>query len=421
MPRACVVGTGPAGLAVADVLLAAGVPVDLVDEQPRAGGNIGRAMTDAALGPMRRRPELGGGRYRPGHPVLSVSPAREVVVRGPQRIERERFDAVFLCTGASDGQLPRPGLRQAGVKTAGALQALLKGQDVVPEGRVVIAGAGPFLHVVAADLARAGARVTDVVDRVAVIAYTGLLAKSRGLIGNLIEFVRTQAFLRTRGVKVRFATEVVEMGPSTLHLGGGKSLGFDVLGLSDWFAPQTQLARTAGCTIGYSQLGRYFRVECDAYGRAGVPGIFVAGEGQGVRGAIHAGLSGRLAAIAWLVDQGRPAPDATALLARREQVIGFAEKLEMIMYPAAREIDASAIACPCERVPVAAVREAVAFGLEDLNSIKSVTRCGMGNCQGRYCEPVVCRLLEAAGRRPRAPLNQKTLVRPIPVGMLADG
>src|SRR5258708_1386611 len=138
MPRACIVGTGPAGLAVADLLLEAGVSVDLVDEQPRAGGNIGRASTDAAFGPIRRRLELNGRRFCPGQPVLSVSAGREVAIRGPQRIERDEFDAVFLCTGAYDGQLPRLGLRQAGVKTAGALQALLKGQDVIPEGRVVI-------------------------------------------------------------------------------------------------------------------------------------------------------------------------------------------------------------------------------------------------------------------------------------------
>jgi len=67
------------------------------------------------------------------------------------------------------------------------------------------------------------------------------------------------------------------------------------------------------------------------------------------------------------------------------------------------------------------VREAIAAGLADIGSLKIVTRCGMGNCQGRYCEPLLCRLFAAAGVEPRSPLTQKGLVRPVRVRDLVGG
>ena len=45
--RAAIVGAGPAGSAVSEILSASGIAHDLYDEQPRAGGNIGRRRFDA--------------------------------------------------------------------------------------------------------------------------------------------------------------------------------------------------------------------------------------------------------------------------------------------------------------------------------------------------------------------------------------
>jgi len=45
--KAAIVGAGPAGAAVSEILSRAGIAHDLYDEQPRAGGNIGRRRFDA--------------------------------------------------------------------------------------------------------------------------------------------------------------------------------------------------------------------------------------------------------------------------------------------------------------------------------------------------------------------------------------
>ena len=59
-------------------------------------------------------------------------------------------DALVLATGAHDRTLPFPGWDLPGVFTAGAAQALAKGERVAVGRRVLVAGAGPFLLPVAA-------------------------------------------------------------------------------------------------------------------------------------------------------------------------------------------------------------------------------------------------------------------------------
>lgn len=409
MSEVAIVGAGPAGAAASEVLSAAGVAHDLFDEQPRAGGNIGRRRFDAPQAPPEGDPFC---RFHAGARVLRVSPARDVEWDDGVALRRQAFDAVFLCAGAYDGMLPRPG-RFDTWSSAGALQALLKGQGIVPEGRVLIGGAGPFLHVVGADLARAGAQVAAVVDAMPLSAYAKLLPYARW--GGLKIMLSAQLALRRAGASLRFGARIEELHRNSAVLSDGTRVDFDHAGTSDFFAPQTQLARSAGCAQAWSAAGRYFFTTVDADYRSSTPGVFVCGEGAGVRGGEHARLSGLIAALAHL---GR---DRAAYRRRARRLARFGLALEAAMYRREPRAADGAWACVCERAPVSAVRRAVADGLEDLSSIKIVTRCGMGACQGRYCEPVVGRLIEESGATPRAPLAQKALARPLPVKELLGG
>lgn len=60
---------------------------------------------------------------------------------------------ILLATGAFERPVPIPGWTLPGVMAAGAAQILLKSADLVPEGRAVLAGQGPLLYLVAAQLA----------------------------------------------------------------------------------------------------------------------------------------------------------------------------------------------------------------------------------------------------------------------------
>ena len=87
------------------------------------------------------------------------------------------------------------------------------------------------------------------------------------------------------------------------------------------------------------------------------------------------------------------------------------------------------IICRCEGVTRAQISEVVQQGADTLRTVKSVTRCGMGNCQGRMCEHTVAAIIahELAGegvtqedvgyysiRPPLHPLPQSFLADAVP-------
>src|SRR3546814_14850276 len=60
--------------------------------------------------------------------------------------------------------VPLPGWTLPGVMAAGAAQVLLKSAGLVPAGRVVLAGSGPLLLLVAQQLIEAGADAAAVLE-----------------------------------------------------------------------------------------------------------------------------------------------------------------------------------------------------------------------------------------------------------------
>src|SRR5262245_10148248 len=66
---------------------------------------------------------------------------------------------VILCTGALERPFPIPGWTLPGVMTAGAAQIMLKSSALLPQERVVIAGCGPLLWLLAWQILQAGGRI----------------------------------------------------------------------------------------------------------------------------------------------------------------------------------------------------------------------------------------------------------------------
>lgn len=415
-----VIGAGPAGAAATEVLADAGLPVTIFDEQPRAGGNVGRIRVD---GPPTTLDRLAASNSQ----VRLVIGARVLQVGAGGRVEYQRngafhaadFRAIVLACGAYDLHYPLPGVPAPGVSSAGSLQALLKSQGIVPSGDVVIAGSGPFLYVAASDLAAAGANVRAVVDRFSHADYSRLALPGMLIPGNAIEYLRRRAVLLRHGVSVLRGQQPTAVDDGNLVLASGRRLAFDHLGLTELMVPQTQLPRTSGCGQAWSASGGYFVTRTDSVGRTSADGVYVCGEGQGIRGWRHAKASGILSARACLADLGmgeEPQPGRNVRILTR-----FANTLERTMRRREpQRFEPEAILCACEKVTVEKVQQATAMGLDDLSSIKVVTRCGMGPCQGRYCEPLMSRVVEQAGNEPRAPLNQRVLSRPITAETFAN-
>jgi thioredoxin reductase len=313
-----VVGAGPAGLAAAVAARRAGADVVLIDAYATPGGQIWRRRYDADVESLPR-----DGRHAcralaattvrvlSGRSVWAARAPGTLLLDGPPG--RVAAEAVVLATGAYDRPVAFPGWTLPGVMTAGAAQALAKGQGVLPGRRVLLAGAGPFLLPVARQLAsqgaevvavaeatrrrdwlRAGVRMTRHADRLA--AYLGYRARVRRIAWG-------QVIVRADGAgRVESAT-LAACGPDWApRPGTERTVAVDAVCTAYGFAPDVALARAFGCALAGDAVAH------DADMETSVAGVFVAGEAAGIGGAELAAVEGE---IAGRVAAGAPVPAGT--------------------------------------------------------------------------------------------------------------
>ena len=164
-----IIGAGPAGMAAAVEAADLGLSVAVVDEKPAPGGQVFRSRTGGRRPGAARRlrrgpaadPRLPRRAHRlppRDHPLAPGAGGGRCCRCWPAAPPTElAAGRVLLATGAQERPVPIPGWTLPGVMTAGAAQTLLKTAGAVPAGRTVLAGQGPLLLLLAAQLIRAGA------------------------------------------------------------------------------------------------------------------------------------------------------------------------------------------------------------------------------------------------------------------------
>lgn len=450
--RVLIVGAGPAGIRAGETLVAAGLRPVVVDEGARAGGQIYRRPPEGFLRPPRalygseagkatQLHETFDGFVREGKidyfPRCSVLGLRDGVaqVLGDGGAFEVRYDRLILAPGATDRLAPVPGWQMAGVYTLGAAQIALKSQGVALGRRIVLAGSGPLLTLVAAQLIGAGATVAAVLDT------APWHAQIRGGIG--MALARPQVTLR--GLRLRavlgrcYSAGVTLTGiegdgqcPAavTWRNAWGKShrTACDTVALGWHLRAETELADLAGAEFAWSQTWTQWLPRTDAAGRAR-DGLYLAGDGMGLLGADGAEIAGRLAARACLADLGHPVDaGAQARDMRRKRRMGrFAEAVAAAFpWPAemVRALPDDAILCRGEGITAGELRRSLPLSGPEVNRAKSLSRVGMGRCQGRYCQIAGAEVtaaragcsLAAVGR-----LRSQPPVRPAPLGVISEG
>ena len=474
--HAAIVGAGPAGLAAASVLRGHGLDVVIIDEQPRAGGQILRQppasfsvqnwltaklyeRVKSLLGSMDESDDVS---WRLGATVLgitSTSPWRGAPGRAPvhelwlQRNgtgESLTCDAVLVAAGCYERPLPFPGWTLPGVMGAGAIQAFVKSQQLVPGERFLFAGHHPLQLVVADQLLAAGGTVAGVVftqpkrDSLGVLRSPVVMARYRR---QLSETARILLRLKQSGVPVLFRSSIVRaLGEHRVEaaeiapLDAGGQLGrrdtrridCDRIGTCHGFLVSSELARQAGASVQWREHEGGWTVEHDRWFESSVPNLFVAGEITGMAGADAAMEKGRVAGVGMLraldrIDTG--AAERLALPARRrlKRHDAFAATLNRLSAPPPRlfeeTVTPGTLLCRCESIPFGDVQRVLDENphITTADAAKLLTRAGMGVCQGRFCGHHIARLL-VHGRARRmqevGPLKAQLPVKPVAVRAL---
>lgn len=460
VPRIVIVGAGPAGVRAAEACVQAGLRPVVVDEGPREGGQIYRrpppgfqrpaSALYGADAPKAQALHTGFDALRPQIELRSqamawnLSPGELHLVRDG-RAETLPFDALLICSGATDRLMPVPGWQRAGCYSLGAAQIALKSQACAVGERTVFLGSGPLLYLVASQYLKAGAGVAAVLD-------TAPLPRSPAAVAGLL----ARPALAWRGIgmiaRLRLAGVPVWQGVTPVEIDGNDAEGVRAVVLRDargrsqritadavamgWhLRAETQLADLARCEFAFEPQSRQWLPRIDTDGRSSSPGVYLAGDGARILGADGAEAAGRLAALAALADLGHAeglrrytaeAPGLRATLATMDRF--RAGLLAAFPWPhgQAATLPDEAVVCRCEGIRAGELRACVREqGSQEVNRAKAFTRVGMGRCQGRYCGHAGAEIIAAAagvpieqvGRlRTQAPVKPLVMSTPEAIG-----
>jgi D-hydroxyproline dehydrogenase subunit alpha len=389
-----VVGAGPAGIAAACCAAESGARVGVLDNNPRAGGQIwrGQSQSLAAANPDARKwfEKFASSpiEFLPSTEVVDHLEKGHLIVQSidAQPIGEVRelaYKKLILCTGARELFLPFPGWTLPNVMGAGGLQALVKSGLSISGKKVVVAGSGPLLLAVAAHLREHGADVRLIAEqapwhRVARFGMSLVFEKAK--LAQAFEIKRQLSGVpyKTSCWPIR-ATGNGEGGKleSVTLRGGNKTWQerCDYLACGFHLVPNTELAALLGCEL------RAGFVRVDAIQQTSVSGVFCAGEPTSIGGVDLSIVEGQLAgyaaagqtaSVAKLAPQKRRLDRFAALL---REAFALREELRS-------SVDPETIVCRCEDVKFSRIRQHSSW-----RAAKLQTRCGMGPCQGRICGP----------------------------------
>ena len=150
-----IIGAGPAGMSAAVTAAEAGASVVVLDDKPKAGGQIYRNVTNSPL----TQPELLGEDYLKGAALVEAFEASsaehlyganvwhvgdngEVLFSRDGGTQSLTARELIISGGAMERPFPIPGWHLPGVMSAGSAQVMLKSDGLVRDDAVFV-GTGP--------------------------------------------------------------------------------------------------------------------------------------------------------------------------------------------------------------------------------------------------------------------------------------
>lgn len=385
-----VVGGGPAGVSAAIEAAKSGLSVMLCEQRPALGGAIHRQPAEGAAGvaplpslagrwqALSAKLSASGVDVRTRRAFVGVDSTGAVLIedRTAGKIEVRRPRAMILACGAVERVRPRPGWHLPGVAAAGGIQVMLK-EGRAPEGRILLAGSGPLLLALAAQMTAAGNPPVAVIEEgdpvsqplagVSLLAYPSLLRDMAALMMPVL----SRRFVWRRGTRLNEITQSRGMLTACLIAPNGRKerLEVDRIGLHDGLRPN-DFGLPANDTA------------------AGLV-ILRAGDVREVLGAHAAEADGAEAgreAAARLA--GRPTLGSRSGIRRQRALQAGLSRLFSSVHgaPILRHCPHETVICRCENRTISHLKAQMS-GPDTVSAreLRLNGRFGMGACQGRFC------------------------------------
>lgn len=411
-----IVGAGPGGMAAATLLAAEGVAVTILDEGQRPGGQIFRQLPSGYRGHAHAEPPShahGRALLRDLlHVPVQVVQGATVWDARPGRLWFEhqgqswllRCRRIVLAPGAYDRCVPFPGWTLPGVITVGAAQVMVRGFDLKPGQRALVAGSGPLLLPTVTALLQQGVEVIAALEACsrwsalrALPAVLANAARRREAMFYLRALHQSRARLQwgmtvfaARGdgrVQRAVIGKVDRRGRP--RRATAREIEVDLVCAGFGLVPAIELGQLLGCATDFDPARGGHHLRTDAELRTTVPDVFAVGEIAGIGGGEVAIAEGHLAAAVIRRElHGTKVPVQMVQHRQRERRAARSLLRAFPLLPGLAELaDADTTVCRCEDVSLAQLQKAAALHGATARGIKMGCRAGMGPCQARICGP----------------------------------
>ncbi len=411
-----VIGAGPSGVSSAINCAKKGLKVLIVDSNSSAGGQIYRAPPKTYKNvPQKKLVEneiqkklcLDVKKFQIetayNHTVWQVSPGFKVNAFNDLSTIQWETKSLIVATGTYEKIIPFEGWTIPGVIGLAACTVMLKSHHFIPSNKVVLAGNGPLLMLVAYYIIQFGGKVDAIVDTSSKLDW---IKSTLSLITNPKNFKDgmkwiLKIFLNRIPVHSNYSVEKavevdggIQIRIKNLKNGKYKNIFSESLAIGHGLIPSTDITRLLRAEHIYDEQKGGWIAKVDRFLRSSVAGVYLAGDGAGISGAIAASDKGLLASTALLYDKKiiskKEFDENTRKILKKlnkyELFANAISKLNSIPNKLIENIDKDTIICRCEDVTKKEILRVVDQGAKDINQIKSWTRLGMGPCQGRTCQ-----------------------------------
>lgn len=458
-----VIGGGPAGLSAALKSSKHGVKTAIIEERITLGGQIFKRLGVGFKGPSAA--SLGKDYARGAELISAIEKSNVEVFDSTQVVSIEdsivytthpnfgtrafKYKNLIIAPGAYDRPVVFPGWTLPGVMTAGAVQTLVKTQQLSPGKKILFAGSGPLALAFSAQLLELGAPVYKVLESSHPPKLSELFRLTAAVSGNwnlISDAIRYRSILLKKSIPFKYRRLVVKAEgqgrvESVTHCkvdqewrpikGTEEVESVDLLCVGYGFFPSHEIFRFLGCSFVYDENQGGFKVEKDQWGETSVPGIFAAGDGTGVTGSYSAIAQGALAGLKVAFLHGNLnelqlrnlAKSYFRELSNRNR---FQKALNHMfdVRPGIYELaDDQTIICRCESVKKSGI-DSVIESTSDISVVKAYTRAGMGLCQGRNCQRQIAAMISKRHALPFSEIPFATPrfpFKPVEIGLIADG